>query len=287
MRNNNIKENFTLETALMIALRHLVFSVLIFISFYWILSTQNFIDNRYKISKTVIKGTHNVNYPVVMVDFKKMSGIIDSSSMSEHLLSTIEDIDDIDYGIIENEIENIIITVKGKEPSTIAKVAKEIMVKLQEFDNESIQRQYKKIDDRISLEKKVTNMSVNLFPQFTLSDDDISEFVALQKSYDRQYPNSDSSQSPDVIKTIEGLKMRSLDRAIALEKQVLNHEQLIKNFQDMKVLDFKSVNYLYPVTILDINKYFPNPYFYIICSFLIALLYNLIVLNYKFRKSSV
>lgn len=287
MKNNNIKENFTLETVLMIASRHLVFSVLIFISFYWILSTQNFIDNRYEISKTVTEGTYNEDYPMLMVDFRKMSGIIQSTKMSEHLFSTVKDIGDTDYGIIEDEIKNIIITVKGKEAPIIAEVASELMVKLQEFDNESIKRQFKIIDDRIRLDKKNTDIAVNLVPQYTLSDDDISEFVALQKSYDMQYPNSDSSQSPDVISTINDIKERRLKRAMDLETQVLTHAQLVENLQDIKAFDFKPVNYLYPVTIKDVKKYFPNPYFYIVFSLLITLLYNLVVLNYKFRKSSV
>ena len=119
-------------------------------------------------------------------------------------------------------IENIIITVKGKEAPIIAEVAIELMVKLQEFDNESIKRQFKIIDDRIRLEKKVTDISVNLIPQFTVTDDDISEFVDLQKSYDIQYPNSVSSQSPDVIGTIAAIKKRRFERAIALEVEVRN-----------------------------------------------------------------
>ena len=42
-----------------------------------------------------------------MVDFRKMSGIIQSTKMSEHLFSTVKDIGDTDYGIIEDVFQSL------------------------------------------------------------------------------------------------------------------------------------------------------------------------------------
>jgi hypothetical protein len=50
--------------------------------------------------------------------------------------------------------------------------------------------------------------------------------------------------------------------------------------------EFEPISFLYPVDQSELENYFPNTFLFFGISLTTALLYNLLLLNFKFRKSA-
>ena len=279
-------KQFTLETALSHIYKNLLFTIAIFIAAYWIMPNQQFFDNRYKLSKTVSSGSFNTRFPAKLVNFKSMSALIESGLINQHLTDSIGDLGDLSFKVETNEITNVSLIFTAKDKDVILRSAEEAMKKFQEFDEKEITRALNKARRAVDFSNKMLEVHTNNEAKFSITDTDMDEYVFLLKAFDKAYPDKASSSSRDSkISGIIQVKDTEINRLILIEEKKVQAEDFIAELEVMIAQDFYPIKYLSPLSKNEISKYFPNTYFYFGLSFLLALLYNVILLNYKFRKS--
>ena len=283
---NNMSE-FTLLTALNGIKKNLLVTVVLFIVTYWLLPSLNIIDNRYSMQKTINLGTYEPPHHVDYLNFSEIHAIVSSTSTAVFLSNNLENGGVAQYTISVNEEKNIVLELKSKNSDAIIKTANLIMERLQEFDESRIQKKIIKIDKSIANNLQILHMIEDLTPEkeYLPTNEDIERYASMQKIYDTAYEVDGLNERSINFDGIVRLKIHEADnqKFLAQKKMDLNYE--ILTLEEVNKTDFKTVSYLFPVSRMDISKYFPNDITFFGISLLVAFFYNLIVLNFLYIKN--
>jgi len=283
MRLNNMSE-FTLLTALNGITKNLLVTVVLFIVTYWLLPSLNIIDNRYSMQKTINLGTNEKGFIIDYLDFSEIHAIVSSTRTSAFLSNNLENGGVANFQVGLNEENNIVLELKSKNSDTLIKTANLIMERLQEFDESKIQKQIIKIDKSIA--KNLQLLQIISIPEkeYILTNEDIEQYASMQKIYDTAYELDSLNERSTNFDEIVRLKREEVGREKNLAQKKLDLNSEILMLEEVKKTGFKTVSYLFPVSRMDIAKYFPNDITFFGISLLVAFFYNLIVLNFLYIK---
>ena len=277
-------KDFTIQDALNIVLKHSLISILIFFGTFFILPNLNLIESRYSLSKIILLGEYPANHPASLLGVRGISEVLASKNMKLFLGESIKDSTPASYKIERDELGVISIEFKGKDTNGIDLTAKYLMTKLQEYDQKAIQKKIKKIEKIIDIDEKIYLLMLNSKNDYSLSEGDIQEFSNLKKNYD-DYISKEIIEE-NSVNVIDLLKLKAEDtgRNLFLERQLLEQRKKITDLKAVVTEDFKTARYLYPVSKKEISRYYPNSALFFGVSLIIVFLYNLVLLNYKYRK---
>ena len=281
---------FTLAKALGIIGRHLVITLAIGFAVYFLLPSLNIVENRYTVSKVVNFGSnYNKAMQADLLNTKTIKERIASAafriSVNKKLSESDGNLSAAQFKVSTNEDKITFLTAKSHDKDLIIKTLKAIMETLQVIDKEAIQKQIDEIDSIIDHDKRIMKILIDGDKNYSITNDDINEYVAWQKLYDESFNIDDNIKNSGDISSIVRLNFELQDKKNHVKRSVVNSEKKISDLELAKQNDFESISYLYPPLTNQLRKYFPNSFLYFGISFLFALLYNLFLLNYKFRES--
>ena len=280
----NDMNEFTLLTALNAVKKHFLVTIVLFGLTYWLLPSMNFIDNRYSMEKTIIRGEGAKGYLADFLNFSDIHAILSSANtgtfMSENLDGSVAN-----FQVIKTEENNIVLVLKHHDTDKIFKTAILIMERLQEFDELAIQKQTSLIDKDIAALNKKREAFFLYDEQYVVTNNDIEEYVTMQKNFDAAFtiPDVDRKNNSD-INGLTRLKRENTFRRFNDNLGVLEIENNIKKLEEIFENGFKKVSYLFPVSLNDISRYYPNNIIFFGISLLTAFFYNLIMLNFLYIK---
>jgi hypothetical protein len=279
---------FTLFNALNIVKRHLLVTIAIFFAAYWVLPNLNILENQYSAQKIIKPGSHHNGFFVPLLNYPDINGILLSTSFRNYLSEDTNGSGVASYKISENEVGNMLITFKSNDKVSIINTAGSLMKKLQEFDRNSIQVQIQVINEILDVDREILRLLLESNNDYFLTDKDIEEWATKQKEYDLAIQDTNEFNQKYKINLVNIMKYKSDDtsRQIKLKKEILNLQKKIEDFELILKDGFKPVSYYFPVSKNDISIYFPNPIIFFGLSLLMAFLYNLILLVYKYRKGT-
>lgn len=277
---------FTLFKALNILKSHLLVTIALFMVIYWTLPSQNFIDNKYTLTKIIKPGFHHRDFDIPLLNFKDINGIILSPSFYTYLSKETNGSGVASFKIEENDAKNISITFKSDDKDIIINTANVLMKNLIEFDEAAIQITLEEINETLNVEREILKILLNSNTEYQFTDQDLEEWSKRQKDYDLTIDDMEEFNQKYKLNLISLMRFKADDtsREVELKKEILLQRKLINKLELIKNVDFKPVSYLYPVSKNDISKYYPNTLTYFGISLLVVFLYNLILLIYKFRQ---
>ena len=159
------------------------------------------------------------------------------------------------------------------------------MERLQEFDESRIQKKFIKIDKTIANNLQILQIISIPDKEYIPTQEDIEQYASMQKIYDTAYEVDGSNERSINFDEIVRLKREEVDskKILAEKKMLLDNDILM--LEEVKKTGFKTVSYLFPVSRMDISKYFPNDITFFGISLLVAFFYNLIMLNFLYIKN--
>ena len=281
---NNMSE-FTLLTALNGIKKHLLVTVVLFIVTYWLLPSLNIIDNRYSMQKTINLGTYEPPHHVTYLNFSEIHAIVSSTSTAVFLSNNLENGRVAQYKVSSNEENNIVLELQSKNSDTLIKTANLVMERLQEFDESRIQKKIIKIDKAIAKNLQILQIFSISDKEYIPTQEDIEQYASMQKIYDTAYEVDGSNEGSINFDEIVRLKREEVDNKIILAEKKMLLDNDILMLEEVKKTGFKTLSYLFPVSRMDISKYYPNDIIFFGISLLVAFFYNLIMLNFLYIKN--
>tara|TARA_B110000008_G_scaffold279831_1_gene328944 strand:- start:4755 stop:5591 length:837 start_codon:yes stop_codon:yes gene_type:complete len=272
---------FTLSKALNIIYRHFLVTIAIFVVTYWSLPNLNLIQDKFKVQKTVHLGQYPKGHRIELLDYNKIYEIVQSPSMYLYLQKNSESVSK--YYVDKSEFGNIFLTLEGQE-ADIINTGNLIMLKLQEFDERVIEVEKSELKRRLELDRKALETLSKSENSYAITNNDIEDFAELQESFDKLYKPKNILQSSSNIAAVVNLKREDVNRQVNLTLGIQNKKLDIQNLEVMLDEGFKSVSYLFPLSIDEVKKFYPSPILFFGISLFVAFLYNLVLLNYKFRE---
>lgn len=275
---------FTLLTALNSIKKNLLVTIVIFVITYLLLPSSNILETRYTMQKTIIPAKYEPGYPFDHLNYSQISAISSNSNTSIFIDNNIENGQIAQFKVSRNPENNILINFKSNNTDNIIFTAKLIMERLQSFDELQIQKKINFIEKEINNHQKLIEMIISSKDKYTLSNADIEKFVSMQKIYDAAYDVGSVGESVIEIDKIVSLKIDETNLKLSKEQSIFELNNLIDQLTEVKTNGFQPVTYLFPVSIDDISKYYPNQMIFFSISLLVSLIYNLIMLNILYIK---
>lgn len=273
---------FTLSEALNIIYRHLLVTIAIFMVTYWGLPNLNLIQDKFQVQKTIKLGQYAQGHRIELLDYNRIYEIVQSPSMDIFLQKNAENVSK--YYVTKSEFGNIFLTLEGQK-TDIINTGNLIMSKLQEFDERVIEVEKSKIKRRLEVDRKALETLKKSQGSYALTNNDIEDFAKLQESFDKVYKPENFFQSSGDIADVVNLKREDVNRQVNLTLGIQNKKLEIQNWEVTLEEGFKRVSYLFPLTIDEVKKFYPSPILFFGISLLAAFLYNLVLLNYKYRET--
>ena len=277
---------FSLAKALNIIGKNLIISTVIFFVCYLTIPNLNLFDSKYKSYKTVVLGEYPNGHGLKLLNYKDISEIVASPNMAQYLRKKLENIGFFEVSTEKSVQGNISLTTISSSPDSIISIQNTVMARLQEIDQKAINKKLLLINRILRDERQVLDLLNESIDSFGLTSNDIKYYSSLQKTYDDAYDSSDVIENNSDIESLIRLKESEINRQLELTRSIIAQKQKIELLDDLIINDFKTVSFLYPPVISESSKYFPNNVLFFGISLFLVLLYNLFLLNYKFKQSA-
>ena len=281
---------FTLLTALNSIKRHLLVTVVLFLATYWVLPSLNILENQYTMQKIINVGEFEPGHSTDLLTYEEIHAIVVSANTAAFLSDSLGDSGVAQYSISRNKEGNIYLVFKSHSSDNITNTANFIMQRLKEFDEREIQIKIKELNSILDENRKVLQVIVSSDDEYIPSNADIEKFVSMQKKFDAasNISNIDRKNSSDIF-GLTRLKREDTLRKVGDELKVIEIQKEMMELENIIEKGFKKVSYLFPISPLEISKYYPNTMVFFGISLLVAFFYNLIMLNVvylKYKKSA-
>ena len=277
---------FTLFAALNAVKKHFLVTIVLFGLTLWLIPSMNLIDNRYSMEKTIILGESDNGYLADLLGYSDIHAILSSANIRV-FLGNNTDGTVARFHIDRNEEKNIVLVLKHHNRDTIFETATLIMERLQEFDELQIQKQLSRINEDVAQFRDSLKVVLLSDEQYEVTNSDIEEFVSKQKNFEAASSSIDiDRQNVSDIFGLTRLKREDTTRKVEDELKVIELEKNIMRLEGLIEKGFKKVSYLFPLSPQEISRYYPNQMIFFGISLLVALLYNLIMLNILYIKNS-
>ena len=280
-------KEFTLSTALNTIGRHLIVSVAIFFVVFLTLPNLSLIDDKHKLVKIVKLGTAPPLYASEMLNYKTANEILGSTSFKLFLSNELKDTGGASHFKLElNELGIFSIELKDDSADVVLNTATAIMKELNRVDTVMILKIFEKLDKDIKHVRNIAQILTDSSDEYNLTPNLITKYAEMQKIYDIKMEVEDTLKNVSSITDLVRLTREVADQEISAKQIKAESEKTISDMQFFKAEKFKPISFLFPVNQSQLENYFPNTFLFFGISLSLALLYNLILLNFKFRKSA-
>jgi len=280
-------KEFTLSIALKTIGRHLIISIAIFFLTYLTLPNLNLIDEKHKLVKIVKIGSVPPLYAKNILSFKSISEILGSTAFKLMLKNEFKDSGGVSHFKVEkNPLGIVSIEFKDNNSDVILNTATFLMKELQQIDNSSIQNIFIELDNDISHLREMQQLFIDSSTDTKLTPEIIKRYADMQKIYDTEMEVEDKLKNISSINEIVKLNKDLVNEKLELKRLKVKTDKASRDMKVFKNQEFEPISFLYPVDQSELENYFPNTFLFFGISLTTALLYNLLLLNFKFRKSA-
>jgi hypothetical protein len=291
----NKMNDFTLSMALGYLKKNLLITSILFVAVFYLLSNFSILDDKYEMTKTIKVGTYpsELGFTLDLLDKDAIELILGSQEFLNILINShgIESTVKYKVNVHLGDKKNLIgVNFRGDDNENIIKVSDALIFELKKIDAPIINAKIELIKKQIS----IINSRIEFFNLFNnsqvLSDEDIRQYAEYQRIFDDVY-NQNTIINSGVSSPNTGVSTLSLSRLKTEQSMVeINNKQLISTLKtelyqlDSALKDFKEISYLLPEETGYASIFFPTRLTFIGLSLLLAVFYNLIMLNYYIQK---
>ncbi len=278
-------ENFTLSTALHCVKKQLPITILLSVATFYVLLNGSFIDNKYHMSKEVLTGFFPSTSEIKILSKSSIEALLSSRSFFLKVTNNLKGKKVSSYKVdVYGSKDFISLNFKSNNKDIIFNTSKAVMNELKKIDDIEIQKEIKYIKKTIQAKEEFIQSIQLLNSSKEILNDDIRRYSEDQKVYYKFYKRDVVNNITGSVSDLARIKLERTSFEISNEERVNELSEEIDRLKFLSEFGFQKVSYLLPVSKESIEKYYPNRLVFIGFSVFLAILYNLIVLNFYFRK---
>lgn len=278
---------FTLSMALSGVRKHLLITVLLFIATFFVLDNVVVFTEKFQIKKAIILGDSNDVYTADILDRDKLVLILNGAPLKDFVHKSLSSSEVAEFKVSKDGIKDksVMLILSGYSVESISDTFNTIMKKLQGLDELEIGKKISLIQERIDIKRNDIKNLMSLSQKTnSISNNEMKEYVDMQKTYDLAYGNGNSEKASTNISDLLMVKQKESESKVFIYKRIREIELEIFTMKSIIKDGYKKVSYLFPESPIFATKYFPNAMVFFGISLMTVIFYNLIVINVLYRR---
>ncbi len=268
-----------------LVIEQLPITILLSVATFYVLLNGSFIDHKYHMSKEVLTGFFPSTSEIKILSKSSIEALLSSRSFFLKVTNNLKGKKVSSYKVdVYGSKDFISLNFKSNNKDIIFNTSKAVMNELKKIDDIEIQKEIKYIKKTIQAKEEFIQSIQLLNSSKEILNDDIRRYSEDQKVYDKFYKRDVVNNITGSVSDLARIKLERTSFEISNEERVNELSEEIDRLKFLSEFGFQKVSYLLPVSKESIEKYYPNRLVFIGFSVFLAILYNLIVLNFYFRK---